>query len=849
MQYIANIPSNIAANVTIEQKRTAAEQTKKATQSTDKGFEAYIYQQHEKNLRQNETQNRKPQNTEKTVEPSASQLKSNNENSAARKADNQTQATKSQQIDAGAVNSEKTDKTATRKQPQNDVNDAKSDTKGIDKESNTKESHTRESSLKENTLKENRALENSLEQSLSTDRHIKNDAKVQGMDTRLIHSDVKKTAEAVATAAGQKQVNDGQKSEESFDLLSFLNKSNSAKVSSSKSAEKPLANEDKNSLDKVDLSTKAQSPAKEGKLGADDILQQVLINPDATQKNASTAAKEESLGGKTGVESLSNRQIKEGMSPKPQNGLDDLLGKGPLKSELNTQKENNGAVAGNPDKALAGGKANTAAIQTQAGEVKAKGQTLIDGKAVNAELAANEKVNSAAVADVAKDAGEKDQAALNANATHKQISEKSQQIAENGLAKASESKTNKKISDELMNQTGVNQTSLTAESKKASAVEAEKPVSTQPLVDKRVNSQTGTQHSLTEKADLGAVEKSLVEGITNDKGSPKGSQEAARSTTAIKETAAIKETTADKNKSAAATSPDVDKTVATAFASAEFQAESIVSEQPAADGKQEVQNKYSGNDKTLLTTKNNEGSDKTVVSKFAESQKLNKSETDAQQEHVKPLETESIIGEQVLGEQLHAEVTQKVNEQKAAADTRVQNTQFTHQQVQHKQESIQAEKVADKQNQMTQLKEQIQLHKPEGATALNDAVKYMMNGRIQAAEIRLDPPELGSMQIKISLNGDQASVSMLVQNPQAKEMLEQTMPKLKEMLEQQGLQMGEANVSQKQEGKEQNASQSGNGGAGGNGQGNGDADESGDEQLVGEQKITNGHLGAVDYYA
>ncbi|AWB67374.1 hypothetical protein C2869_13415 [Saccharobesus litoralis] len=136
--------------------------------------------------------------------------------------------------------------------------------------------------------------------------------------------------------------------------------------------------------------------------------------------------------------------------------------------------------------------------------------------------------------------------------------------------------------------------------------------------------------------------------------------------------------------------------------------------------------------------------------------------------------------------------------------------------------------------------------KQAGADTINDNVKFMVSGRLQSAEIRLDPPELGSMQIKITMNGEQASVSMVVQNPQAKEMLDQAIPRLREMLENAGIQLGESNIEQQ---KQQTAGQQGEGRKGQGNRNNGDDGQVDDELLANEQKIVNGHVGEVDYYA
>lgn len=78
---------------------------------------------------------------------------------------------------------------------------------------------------------------------------------------------------------------------------------------------------------------------------------------------------------------------------------------------------------------------------------------------------------------------------------------------------------------------------------------------------------------------------------------------------------------------------------------------------------------------------------------------------------------------------------------------------------------------------------------------LNERIKYMMSNKLQSADIRLDPAHMGSMQIRLSMQHDQAQVQIHVQNQHAREMLEQTLPKLKDMLSQQGIQLGQSQIS------------------------------------------------------
>jgi len=93
--------------------------------------------------------------------------------------------------------------------------------------------------------------------------------------------------------------------------------------------------------------------------------------------------------------------------------------------------------------------------------------------------------------------------------------------------------------------------------------------------------------------------------------------------------------------------------------------------------------------------------------------------------------------------------------------------------------------------------ETIAIYRKDFSVTLKEKVMVMVNQKIKQLEIRLDPPELGSMQVKLNLQNEQAVVNFVVQNQQAKEALEQNMDKLKEMLSQSGVDVGDANIEQR----------------------------------------------------
>ncbi|OOF27984.1 hypothetical protein BZJ19_01065 [Salinivibrio proteolyticus] len=141
----------------------------------------------------------------------------------------------------------------------------------------------------------------------------------------------------------------------------------------------------------------------------------------------------------------------------------------------------------------------------------------------------------------------------------------------------------------------------------------------------------------------------------------------------------------------------------------------------------------------------------------------------------------------------------------------------------------------------------------EAGAALSERVNVMLSKNLKQVDIRLDPPELGRMQIKLGINNDQATVHITVANHQARDLVEQAMPRLREMLQQQGLQLAQGSVQQQDSGAQQMASgqqqQSGAGQSSGAASGMSGLDDGVDEVLT-SQTIQVSHSDrAVDYYA
>ncbi len=145
----------------------------------------------------------------------------------------------------------------------------------------------------------------------------------------------------------------------------------------------------------------------------------------------------------------------------------------------------------------------------------------------------------------------------------------------------------------------------------------------------------------------------------------------------------------------------------------------------------------------------------------------------------------------------------------------------------------------------------VNIFKPEGQQQLAEKVRWMVNGRNPAAEIRLDPPELGAMQIKVNMSSETATVSFTVQSAQAKEALDQAVPRLRDMLQEQGIELGQSSVEQQNNGQSQQQEQSGDTA---NSTSNSRLADSPKEaeleaSTVIEQRVAGGSLGGIDFYA
>jgi flagellar hook-length control protein FliK len=77
---------------------------------------------------------------------------------------------------------------------------------------------------------------------------------------------------------------------------------------------------------------------------------------------------------------------------------------------------------------------------------------------------------------------------------------------------------------------------------------------------------------------------------------------------------------------------------------------------------------------------------------------------------------------------------------------------------------------------------------------VGDKLVWMVNRQEQRAELVLNPPQLGRVEVSLSMNGDQTTAQFVSTNPAVREALEAALPRLREMFADAGMSLGQAQV-------------------------------------------------------
>lgn len=92
--------------------------------------------------------------------------------------------------------------------------------------------------------------------------------------------------------------------------------------------------------------------------------------------------------------------------------------------------------------------------------------------------------------------------------------------------------------------------------------------------------------------------------------------------------------------------------------------------------------------------------------------------------------------------------------------------------------------------------------------AIGQKVVWMVGAEVQSASLTLNPPDLGPLQVVISVNNDQVDTTFISDNEIVRQALEDGLSNLREKMSESGIQLGQANVNssnQSQQGFQQTA--------------------------------------------
>ncbi|MRM11428.1 flagellar hook-length control protein FliK [Enterobacter cloacae subsp. dissolvens] len=84
---------------------------------------------------------------------------------------------------------------------------------------------------------------------------------------------------------------------------------------------------------------------------------------------------------------------------------------------------------------------------------------------------------------------------------------------------------------------------------------------------------------------------------------------------------------------------------------------------------------------------------------------------------------------------------------------------------------------------------------PEWKQSVSQHIAVFSRNGLHSAEIRLHPEELGSLQISLRVQQDQAQIHIVSEHAHIRHVMEQAMPQLRAAMAESGIQLGQANVS------------------------------------------------------
>ncbi len=128
---------------------------------------------------------------------------------------------------------------------------------------------------------------------------------------------------------------------------------------------------------------------------------------------------------------------------------------------------------------------------------------------------------------------------------------------------------------------------------------------------------------------------------------------------------------------------------------------------------------------------------------------------------------------------------------------------------------------------------------------MGQQVKWLISQKMQSAEMKLNPPQLGAIEVRITVQHDQVNLHFSTPHALVKDSLEESLPRLREILQESGLNLADVDVSQQDSAERQFTGEEADFDPARHGIGQEAADAEADEA----DRVTAVRHGVVDFYA
>jgi flagellar hook-length control protein FliK len=142
------------------------------------------------------------------------------------------------------------------------------------------------------------------------------------------------------------------------------------------------------------------------------------------------------------------------------------------------------------------------------------------------------------------------------------------------------------------------------------------------------------------------------------------------------------------------------------------------------------------------------------------------------------------------------DISAKTDTAKTVVDANTTNADFTAALAVARQANEQAARAAGptSSSEMPQARVETPMGAAGWANEMGDKMSWMASGQISKAELVLNPPHMGRIEVSLSINGDQATAQFVSANPQVRETIEASLPRLREVLADAGVSLGQTFV-------------------------------------------------------